>query len=88
MTLPETALHPRLKSRKSGFKWLWFAQILTAYYFAYFLIILPILGIIETPKKRPPSIADSVHNDNAKPSVSGGEPIPGLANAEAQRDDA
>ena len=85
--LPDTAT-PAIEVSKSGFKWLWFAQILTAYYFAYFLIILPILGIIETPKKRPPSIADSVHHDNAKPSVSGGEPIPGLANAEAQRDDA
>jgi ubiquinol-cytochrome c reductase cytochrome b/c1 subunit len=37
-----------------------FARILTAYYFAYFLIILPLLGIFETPRRLPESIADSV----------------------------
>jgi len=36
------------------------ARILTAYYFAYFLIILPIVGLIETPKKLPESIAMAV----------------------------
>jgi ubiquinol-cytochrome c reductase cytochrome b subunit len=37
-----------------------FARILTTYYFAYFLIILPLLGIFETPRRLPESIADSV----------------------------
>jgi ubiquinol-cytochrome c reductase cytochrome b/c1 subunit len=37
-----------------------FARILTVYYFAYFLIILPLLGIFETPRRLPESIADSV----------------------------
>ncbi len=36
------------------------AQIATAYYFAFFLIILPLLGIMETPTQMPKSIADSV----------------------------
>jgi ubiquinol-cytochrome c reductase cytochrome b subunit len=45
----------------SGFKWLWLAQGLGAYYFLYFLVLLPLLGIIERPKQRPVSIADSVH---------------------------
>ena len=36
------------------------AQILTAYYFAHFLIILPWLGWFEKPSKVPPSIADAV----------------------------
>ncbi len=36
------------------------AQIATAYYFAYFLIILPLLGFIETPKPLPTSITESV----------------------------
>ncbi len=36
------------------------AQILTAYYFAHFLIILPWLGWYEKPKQVPPSIADAV----------------------------
>ena len=37
-----------------------FARIFTAYYFAYFLIILPLLGRIEKPKPVPSSIAESV----------------------------
>ena len=36
------------------------SQIFTALYFAYFLIALPLLGLFETPKKLPGSIADSV----------------------------
>jgi ubiquinol-cytochrome c reductase cytochrome b subunit len=35
-------------------------QVLTAYYFAYFLVILPVLGFIEKPKERPVSIEASV----------------------------
>jgi quinol-cytochrome oxidoreductase complex cytochrome b subunit len=49
-----------LEVSASGFPWLWLAQILTAYYFLYFLLILPVLGVIEKPKPRPASIADSV----------------------------
>jgi ubiquinol-cytochrome c reductase cytochrome b/c1 subunit len=37
-----------------------FGQILTFYYFAHFLIVLPILGLIEKPLALPASIADSV----------------------------
>ena len=36
------------------------ARILTAYYFAHFLVILPLLGLFETPKPVPASIAESV----------------------------
>jgi ubiquinol-cytochrome c reductase cytochrome b/c1 subunit len=36
------------------------ARILTAYYFIHFLIILPLLGIIETPKPLPTSISEAV----------------------------
>jgi ubiquinol-cytochrome c reductase cytochrome b/c1 subunit len=36
------------------------ARIFTAYYFAHFLIILPLLGRYETPKPVPSSIGDSV----------------------------
>ena len=35
-------------------------QILTAYYFIHFLIILPIVGLVERPKPLPPSITESV----------------------------
>ncbi len=36
------------------------SRILTAYYFGFFLIILPLLGLFETTKPLPASIADSV----------------------------
>lgn len=36
------------------------ARILTAYYFLHFLIILPVLGIVETPKPVPGSISEAV----------------------------
>ena len=35
-------------------------QITTAYYFLYFLVILPVLGLVEKPKSRPASITESV----------------------------
>ena len=36
------------------------SRILTAYYFAHFLIILPLIGLLESPKPLPSSISDSV----------------------------
>jgi len=36
------------------------ARILTAYYFAHFVLILPLLGMFETPKPLPNSISESV----------------------------
>ena len=36
------------------------ARVFTAYYFIHFLLVMPIVGLIETPKKLPRSIADSV----------------------------
>ncbi|MGF1544611.1 MAG: cytochrome bc complex cytochrome b subunit [Parvularculaceae bacterium] len=49
---------------------LW-AQICTAYYFAFFLLILPLLGVMETPSPLPRSIADSV-TKKLEPAPSGG----------------
>ncbi|WP_417310031.1 cytochrome b [Devosia sp.] len=37
-----------------------FSKICTAYYFLYFLVILPLLGLFETPKPLPPSISEAV----------------------------
>jgi quinol-cytochrome oxidoreductase complex cytochrome b subunit len=37
-----------------------FARIFTAYYFAFFLVILPVLGKIEKTKPVPNSISESV----------------------------
>ena len=39
------------------------ARILTIYYFAFFLIILPLLGLFETTKPLPNSISESVLRD-------------------------
>ena len=44
-----------------GIKWLLIAQLLTFCYFAYFLIVLPLLGLVEKPKDEPETIAKSVH---------------------------
>ncbi|WP_031549327.1 cytochrome b [Parvularcula oceani] len=41
------------------------SQLATAYYFAYFLIVLPVLAITETPKALPRSISESVTADKA-----------------------
>ena len=47
-----------------------FAQIATAYYFGFFLIILPLLGILETPKPLPRSISEAVLHKSSKPETS------------------
>ncbi|MCC0033389.1 MAG: cytochrome b N-terminal domain-containing protein [Brucellaceae bacterium] len=36
------------------------AQFATLYYFAFFLLIMPVLGLIETPKRMPNSITEAV----------------------------
>ncbi|GHB00808.1 cytochrome b [Algimonas arctica] len=45
------------------------SQIATIYYFGYFLVILPILGLVENPEERPASITQSIldHGDKPKP---------------------
>jgi len=49
------------------------ARIATVYYFAHFLVILPILGVVEKPKNVPQSISDSVLGDVAQPNVQAAE---------------
>jgi quinol-cytochrome oxidoreductase complex cytochrome b subunit len=39
---------------------LWPARLGTLYYFAFFWVIMPIVGLIETPRPRPDSIATAV----------------------------
>jgi ubiquinol-cytochrome c reductase cytochrome b subunit len=43
-----------------GIKILFMGQLATLYYFGYFLIILPLLSIFETPKRLPLSISEPV----------------------------
>jgi ubiquinol-cytochrome c reductase cytochrome b/c1 subunit len=40
--------------------YVWMSRVATAYYFFHFVILLPLLGKIETPLPMPTSIADSV----------------------------
>ena len=61
------------------------SRVLTLYYFAFFLIIMPILGLFETPRPLPTSISESVLK---KPrhggTVMGGSQKPGGAPAPAE----
>ena len=49
-----------LGSRPPEGVYVFWARIFTFYYFAHFLLVLPILGIIESPSKMPRSITESV----------------------------
>ena len=64
-SLPATA-GASIEISASGFKWLWISQALSAYYFLYFLVFMPVLGVIEKPKPRPASIAESVRKKSGK----------------------
>jgi ubiquinol-cytochrome c reductase cytochrome b/c1 subunit len=53
-------------------------QFATAYYFLHFIVIIPLLGIFETPKPRPTSISEAVL---AKGSGRNGKPADAAAHA-------
>jgi ubiquinol-cytochrome c reductase cytochrome b subunit len=40
--------------------YLWSARFFTFYYFAFFLVLMPIVGVLETPKPMPRSITEAV----------------------------
>ncbi len=65
----ETGLGEEPTVDKPGIKWLWVAQFLTLCYFAYFLLVLPLLGLIERPKDEP----ESIHQSVQKKSSDGGD---------------
>jgi ubiquinol-cytochrome c reductase cytochrome b subunit len=48
-----------------GIPLVWVARLATLYYFAFFWLIMPIVGLIETPKKLPASISQSVLGNSA-----------------------
>jgi ubiquinol-cytochrome c reductase cytochrome b subunit len=56
------------------------ARIATLYYFAHFLVILPLLGFFEHPKRLPGSIVESVLGKGA----AGASPMPAAAAAAPQ----
>jgi len=45
------------------------AQLGTLYYFAFFIIIMPVIGLIETPKRLPNSITEAVLEKNGKAEI-------------------
>ena len=55
----------------------WLSRLLTTYYFAYFLVITPLLGLTETPLPVPDSISTPV--------LSGSAALPKGATAQAEK---
>ena len=53
-----------LGSRPAEGAYVVMSQIGTLYYFAFFLVIMPVLGLIETPRRLPNSITDAVLEKN------------------------
>jgi len=53
-----------LGSRPAEGTYVAMAQVGTFYYFAFFLIIMPVLGLIETPRRLPNSITEAVLERN------------------------
>ena len=51
-------------------------QVATAYYFLHFLVVLPVLGIIEKPLPLPESISRPIAMPRSVPMGGGGGPLP------------
>jgi len=45
-----------------GLNFVWLSRIAAFYYFAYFLIVMPVLGLVEKPLQEPDSITASILN--------------------------
>jgi ubiquinol-cytochrome c reductase cytochrome b/c1 subunit len=58
--------------------YLFFGRVFTACYFAFFLLIMPIVGLIERPKKLPGSITQSVLGPAATKPAAPEEPSPAM----------
>ncbi len=46
--------------------WVWLSRIATLYYFAYFLVVMPVLGLTEKPRPVPETISSPVLGDSDK----------------------
>jgi ubiquinol-cytochrome c reductase cytochrome b subunit len=53
-----------LGSRPAEGSYVLMAQLATLFYFAFFLIVMPVLGLIETPRRLPNSITEAVLEKN------------------------
>jgi ubiquinol-cytochrome c reductase cytochrome b/c1 subunit len=58
--------------------WVILGRVCTVYYFLHFLVLLPLLGVIEKPLPLPESISSPVL---PKRGPGGGGPLPGAATA-------
>jgi ubiquinol-cytochrome c reductase cytochrome b subunit len=52
-----------------------FSQLCTIYYFLHFLVILPVVGLLETPRPLPSSISEDVLAKK-KPALPEGKAMP------------
>jgi ubiquinol-cytochrome c reductase cytochrome b/c1 subunit len=52
------------------------ARVLTAWYFIHFLIVLPLIGLIERPKPLPASISDAIRQRAPGSAVASGAAVP------------
>jgi ubiquinol-cytochrome c reductase cytochrome b subunit len=58
------------------------AQMATLFYFAFFLIALPVLGLIEKPRRLPNSITEAVLEKNK--GAGGGHPAGAISAPETK----
>jgi ubiquinol-cytochrome c reductase cytochrome b subunit len=66
-----------LGSKSPEGPYLWASRVLTLYYFVHFLLVMPLLGLIETPRPMPTSVADTFSNKPETQSKQGGvRPVP------------
>ena len=49
-----------LGSRPAEGSYVLMAQLATLYYYVFFLVVMPLLGLIETPRRTPNSITEAV----------------------------
>ncbi len=59
-------------AQEARFPYDWIALIASTYWFAYFLVILPLLGVIEKPLPQPETIEDDFKSHYGKPASTGG----------------
>jgi len=54
--------------------YVYWARVFTAYYFVHFLVVMPVVGILETPKALPKSITDAVLGGAGAPKTAAAAP--------------
>ncbi len=68
--LPDDQVIPHLETFKlfdsELNSWVWLSRFATLYYFAYFLVVMPVLGLTEKPRPVPETISSPVLGDSEK----------------------